>query len=71
MAFIPDVGIVHTSNGPKADYPWLCVDLGEEAIIYSTGFYAVYGSKLTLLWFTKSNSSCIYFVIKLDSHKYK
>ena len=49
MVFIPDVGIVHTSNGPKADYPWLCVDLGEEAIIYSTGFYAVYASKLTLL----------------------
>ena len=46
MVFMSDVGIVHTSNGPKADNPWLCVDLGEEAIVYSAGFYAVHGSNL-------------------------
>ena len=39
-------GLVHTDNSQKADYPWLCVDLGEEALIYSAGIYTDYGSKI-------------------------
>ena len=46
QVFVADVGVIHTSNSPKADYPWLCVDLGEEAIIYSAGVYALHGSML-------------------------
>ena len=39
------VGAVRTG---KTDNPWLCVDLGEEALIYSAGIFTIHNSKYSV-----------------------